>query len=242
MDDPGIPDVTCVKNPAVVCQKRHCVPGAAAGECGDVDSGGSKMNWDRGFKRIGLVLSSVGAVVGAGLSFCDSLEVLNWNKSILARERQAKYSEMDRSALMDKWAEATTDTEQNELWLRWTGALLEQRAEGKPIPSTHRFPPRWRTANGELLPLTPEEVSQIQNRQWQIQHQERIKDLERTVWDNQMDLMITPVFGAGLGFAFAFALYAATRWGAWPLLIWIRRGFREDELKDEQQTNKSGPA
>ena len=56
--------------------------------------------------------------------------------------------------------------------------------------------------------------------------------LDDTVRWNLNKLLIATIFGAGFGFCAVWELYAATKWGAWPLYKWISVGFREDKQKD----------
>ena len=78
--------------------------------------------------------------------------------------------------------------------------------------------------------MTPEEV-------WNITNQNRIKDFEKTVLWNRIEVPVATIFGAGFGFCGIWTIYAVTRWGAWPVLIWITRGFREDKQRNGQKMN-----
>jgi len=218
------------------------------------------MKWDRGFKRITLVLSIVGAVAGAVLFLYDSARVLKHNKSILEGRRGSEFTEMAGQVLIVLWKQAETFADQNTQWITWTGeslptepwwqneSLLEPDDPNGPkwMRESIRLTPTaeelvrlkeqgWETAEGEPLPYTPMGV-------WYIKRDRVIKDFEETVRTDQIHLAIAVPFGAGLGFGAVWGFYAVTRRGAWPLLIWIRRGFGEDKQKDGQETNESGTA
>jgi hypothetical protein len=212
------------------------------------------MDWDRGLKRITLVLSTVGAVVGGGNGYYDAQAVLTASKDRLALHRSPALIQYEASFLLREWKEATTFEEQDVLWARWTGVRLS----GTPVPvgirDDYEGPAPevvgvidreeedsrlkqlgWQTVKGQSLPLWPDEV-------WILQHAREIEDLERAIAENQIQLAVAPIFGAALGFVLVWAIYATTRCGAWPLLVWITQGFREDKQKDGQETTGTGPA
>jgi hypothetical protein len=211
---------------------------------------GKTTNWDEGFKRIACLLCILGAVVGAGWVFFDSLHELTYHTNLLAKERRAEFGDVSNWLLINEWKMATTLDEQDALWVKWTGFTFTETPHWRPFehtiepndpnkpavvgyllprPTTEELPQLkkqgWVTAKGEPLPLTPEGV-------WLLKHDREIKDLEQTVSEDQIGLLIIPIFAAGIGFALAFALYVAIRGGVVPLLVWITRGFREDGSKD----------
>ena len=215
------------------------------------------MNWEKGLKRITFVLSIVGAVLAAGFFCYDAERVLSHNANILARERRNEFSELDESRLINEWKQAKMDTEQNELWLKWTGsklsemplrlqAIAELQQRGVSLgPETSAWLQKkangldrlllktqgWLTANGEPLPVTPENV-------WLYQRHIRIKDLEETVWQNTIKIPVATAVGAIIGFFGVWVLYAVTKKGALPLYKWISIGFHEDKQKGLKKTNE----
>jgi hypothetical protein len=65
------------------------------------------MNWDRGFKRITLVLSVlsaiVGAVIGVGIALHNLEEEQYYKKRNLENELRVEFSEIDGQLLINKW-------------------------------------------------------------------------------------------------------------------------------------------
>lgn len=222
----------------------------------------SKINWDRGLKRITLIVSIVGAVVGAGLLFYHSARTLKESERTLARVRGWQFDERAQLALADEWAEAKTFDEQNVLWRSWTGQSLPTEPWWKGLkphdpnmweppgaielgPGLEKLPllkkQGWETAKGEPLPYTPMGI-------WHIQHNKDIEAYKTWVKQDQVKVGGATVLGAVLGFGLVWAVYAVTRWAVfgvtrwtvWPLLIWITRGFKEDKQEDVQEENQAG--
>lgn len=223
------------------------------------------MNWNRGLKRITLVLSIIGAIIAAHLGWRDGVRVLNHNEGVLTREREREFSEYAGSLLIDEWKEAKTSDEQNHLWIRWTGSPLippgfriEDVGEStrrtfediRSGTSQEQKPKAHNRLSGLLEDIIQERerlreqgwviakgdpLPKTPERVWNLKHRRRIKDLEDRVRQNQTDWPIGVTFAGILGFGVVWSVYGATKWAAWPVFRWATLGFREDKQKGEDK-------
>jgi hypothetical protein len=203
------------------------------------------MNWDRGLKRITLVLSIIVAFIVGGLLFIDAVHVLYDKKFYLNREYKDEFDNTSALDMLSQWQNTVTYTEQNQLWHRWTGLEIDEKPmwlkaieelERRNVSLKEETKAKiekkieqleklkevgWQTVKGERLTLTPEDV-------WQIRHNNRINNLETAFWDSFIEIPIFTVIGAFLGFGAVWAFYAVTKWLVWPVYKWISRGFAEE--------------
>lgn len=83
------------------------------------------MDWNRGLKRITLVLSILAALVADVATVRVQMRGLVYAEDALAEERRAEYVEdVDVHQLLGEWKRADTFGGQNSIWLRWTSAGL----------------------------------------------------------------------------------------------------------------------
>jgi len=224
------------------------------------------MNWDRGLKRITLVLSIIAAVVvGAVLFFYNAEQELIENQSRLSRERRDVFSEIrDGQYLLNKWnekdpfpeAKALTILEKKRLlWKVWTGLEIDE----KPLwlKAIEELEQRDVSLKADIEAKIQKKIEQLEKLKevgwhteegkrlmltpedvWQIQHLRRIENLKKKVQVGLIELPIATAVGAVLGFGGVWVVYAAMIGIVWPVYKWISRGFAEDTQKDEQETNK----
>lgn len=157
------------------------------------------MNWDRGFKRITMVLSIVGAIWAGFRIYQNTAPLLADKKSELAQEQKITYDDI----------------------LSWV------------IPYRLSYVPPADSPWAELGA-----VPDPNENDWQIWHRMKLSELEESVRVEKIILLAGTPIAAFLGFCGVWVVYAATKWGAWPLYKWISVGFREDKQKDLKKTNE----
>lgn len=215
------------------------------------------MNWDRGFRRITLILSIVGAMVGAVLFFYKAKANLNYWEEKLREERFEKYDDEAGRGWINFWKNPIGPGLINkslverqritlELWMKnklepiflipdeldaieakQYKDMLIKRREAQLEFLKERG---WQTADGEAMPITPKGV-------WNYYHISSIETSEMMVDFFLSRIPIETTKGALLGFCAIWVFYAVMRCGAWPLYRWISIGFRGDKKKDKQKAN-----
>ncbi len=217
------------------------------------------MNWRRGFRRITLILSIVAAIVTAVtvayLSYEHAKMSLFFSERDLDIARRAACDAEAIKYLMNSWkTQPSPALTEHTMWKEWTGSELGQEPSGLNDPvvgeSEEKRKARldgrikrlellreqgWRTASGDRLAWTPEEV-------WLVRQMSRIKDLESRVrrWQSTVDNVAVKeaLTGAFVSFVAVWVLYAV----AYPVVVWIGRGFRDDRSKEGKQPTGSEPA
>lgn len=187
------------------------------------------MNWDRRLKRITLILSIVGALIGAGFYYYLLTVELRFYEKALERERRAKLVDNDGSYLIREWKKTDTRHEQINLWKRWTGSSLNLRPyePNKPQQTFEQLnltgeeqqlkAQGWIATTGEPLPLTPMGVRNIR-------HNRTVKGVEEKIQRQRKQLPKALVLGSLIGFSVLWAFYAVIMWVALPLYKWIYIG------------------
>lgn len=152
----------------------------------------------------------------------------------------------------DKGAELSLEPDQKARWEEWTGMELgknddivshhlyrfdeivddpNKTEENKNIRRNKELEnlkkEGWQTVDGEVLPLTPKEV-------WNIQNQTEIKKAEKQVFENKILLPVSMIVGAFGGFVFVWICYYLIKVSillARPILSWVFAGFCDDAQK-----------
>lgn len=199
------------------------------------------MNCDRGFKRITLILSIVGALIGAGFYYYILMVEVRFYEKALEKEHRAKFVDNDGSYLIREWKKTDTRSDQNYLWEKWTGSSLNLRPyePNKPRQESIQLSlteeqqqlkvQGWIAATGEPLPLTPMEVRNIR-------YNRTVRGLEEKIQKQRNQLPKALVLGSLIGFSVLWAFYAVIMWGALPLYRWI---YIDETLSS--QSNQTSP-
>ncbi len=206
------------------------------------------MNWNRGFRRITLVLSVASAVafavMCAYLSYGMANKGLYWSERSLANARDAACDADAIDFLISSWTtQPSPAMNERETWKEWTGSEFgqeplwlndrvvgesEERRKTRLEERTRRLEllkeKGWCTSGGVPLPWTPEEVWPVRRRQ--------ITDLESRVrqWQGRAARAAVKgaLTGALLGFVPFWVLHAVT----YLLVTWIARGFRDNRPRE----------
>lgn len=208
------------------------------------------MNWKKGFKRITFLLSIVCAV-WAGISCYQYYAgVLRDNQEIAIASRnnfpdeialRNTYSRLDGLLLIYEWKQAKTLEEQQHLWKEWTGMDLstwwtdDPRADLAIQKELEKLKEQgWHTIDGHQLSETPEEIWWKKQKLNVLSQAKRLSESESQISMDKWRVLFALPIGAFIGFCSVWAVFAAVKWGAWPMYKWISLGFREDKQKDEQ--------
>jgi len=165
------------------------------------------MIWDRGLKRITVVLSIVCAIAAACLWRHHAVRILERSESRLADVRTREYGEIMGFALRDRWNAATSEAEQESLWAAWTKWRVpaeivwrKQHKEWNAVPPSEitnstlaieELPYLdaygWHTVvDGKPLTLAPRDVSHIR-------HLMRTEGLEKTIRKDRLRVVVATV-------------------------------------------------
>ena len=181
------------------------------------------MNWNRGLFRITLILSIIGAFIGAGLFFYNENALVNNLTERLMEFRSLTWNKtLDDRSWIESWINPPLEYEflqgntlkerQMSLWENWTGLEWGQEPWGlnDPIVSETEEEQKervlrrnneleslkiqgWQTPDGEVMPLTPEEV-------WKIGNQRMIEVHEILVLSFKDRIPLETTKGAFWGF------------------------------------------
>lgn len=175
------------------------------------------MNWDRGLKRIILILSIIGAVLGAAFFYWDVHKTIQRKKEYLYASTEDEYCKaLDEQPLIDEWRRKKTGIEQLWLWKIWTFDILPKSSRtplsGPPLTEDNLAKTSRKTLEifylrglGDLyvgpytkaweqlhpvVEVTAEEATQLKERGWQTSKGVLLPLTPEDVWNRMQCLII----------------------------------------------------